>query len=251
MVNFEYGKDRYIITDKWEEITLETAIKVMQVYNRFPDNLKALYMIATDENEKEEADRLEAALSDKEQKKIIPALYAEIFCLLSTVSQEDIKYWNELEIRAMYTEYCLSKVYGLLLMPVDYKVTAAPSFNFKGVDYYYPETREILGRPKPLSNTTALEFTEVADLELAAKELQGGKYEVAANIISILCRPNGEEYNEETSLERAKEFLQLPMSIVWEVFFYILTPLTLSKQRAQISLMEAAIEAGKRPKNQD
>ena len=65
---------------------------------------------------------------------------------------------------------------------------------------------------------------ETDDILKAAHDMDGGRLDVAANIVSILCRPKAEDgkvekYDEARSLERAQTFLDLPMSIVWEVFF--------------------------------
>ena len=90
---------------------------------------------------------------------------------------------------------------------------------FKGDTYLLPESRISLGEKQPAAYLEAVQFTESADLEYYSKEMEGGKFQAATNIISILCLKDGEQYDEEVSLKRAEQFKGLPMNVCWEVFF--------------------------------
>ena len=99
-----------------------------------------------------------------------------------------------------------------------------------------------MGVEKPFFDRTAIEFTECADLELFSKSFAGGKFEVAPNIISIICRPKQEKYNAAVCLLRADGFSELTMDTVWEVFFCFQKHINLSEQITAISLIEKAIK---------
>ena len=83
----------------------------------------------------------------------------------------------------------------------------------------FPSSKTVLGVSIPFYNESALAFAESADMELFAEDMAGGRYKWATNIISILCRPEGEKYNEQRSLERAEKMGELTMDIFWDVFF--------------------------------
>jgi len=237
MIIFQYKDKTHKCVSEWSEISLEKAVEVMEVAESFPDNLKKLYHLSADEKKADEYNKVDKLISDKQRFKEIPAIYGKIISLLSDVSDVDVNLWGPIERTAFYNDYIFKFVYGLIVSPFDYKAENIKDFEFRGETYYLPDSRMILGNEKPFADVTALEFAEVADLEINSRELTAGKYEVAANIVAILCRPEGEVYDEEKALIRAEKFKDLPMDIVWEVFFYTLSVSTLSRQRKLIYLM--------------
>ena len=122
----------------------------------------------------------------------------------------------------------------------------------KDITYVFPRSREVLDQDRPMGQSSAIEFAEAADLRVFSAELEGGVFSRVANIVSILCRPEItkkisdlteeekdhdvvknalkeakgktvtfiEIYDEQTCLDRAEEFDNLTMDVIWEVFFY-------------------------------
>ena len=79
--------------------------------------------------------------------------------------------------------------------------------------------------------------------------MAGGKFELAANLIAILCRPEDkstgkmEKYNEDVSVKRAERFTELNMKTVFNVFFCLNQGIIISRQSMTISsLLEIAKE---------
>ena len=68
---------------------------------------------------------------------------------------------------------------------------------------------------------STIQFTEAADLDLYMRDLDDKNYSVLANIVSIICLKEGEEYDEEVCLKRAEKFKDVTMDIAWDVFFYL------------------------------
>jgi hypothetical protein len=101
-------------------------------------------------------------------------------------------------------------------------------------DYYFEK--------RPMADRTAIEFAEIADLEIASKKLDGGKFEVLPVMLAIICRPHidgsVEKYDEQTCLSRADLFKELKMDIVWDVFFSLKTQCVLSGQNTALYLMQ-------------
>ena len=56
-------------------------------------------------------------------------------------------------------------------------------------------------------------------------------------IVAILCRPEGEAYNERVARERAEKFKQLPCTVALDVFFCKLYRMSIS-----LSLMGEHLE---------
>ncbi len=140
---------------------------------------------------------------------------------------------------SIYNFYLIQLVYETLFFP-NFELTGIKYFKFKGVKYYLPVTEDGIGDVKvPMADRTAIEFTESADLEANTAANAAGRFSTAANIIAILCRPKLETgeiepYNQRTVLDRAKIFLDLPMEIVFEVFFCCIGQLISLKKQGRI-----------------
>ena len=250
MLNFEAGEKTHKVAENWGEIKLSQAIAIMEVVKEFPEALRELYTLAGIEEQKERFNEIEASFDDEHIYKIIPELYGRIITIISDVSDDDINLWPPNFRVLFYRQYVFNFVYGLVEMP-DFKAEGLIDFEFKGETYFLPESRNIMGNVQPFANVSALEFAEVADMEIHSRKLENGKYEAAANIVAILCRPIGEDYDEQKALERAETFFDLPMNIVWEVFFYSLSALVLWRQQDLIYLMEAQLKENEPPHNLD
>lgn len=89
-------------------------------------------------------------------------------------------------------------------------------FDFEGVHYRMPlSINDGFGGVMPMADTTAEEWAESNDLRVACSN--PGEY--MHLIVAILCRPEGEKYNERVARERAERFKQLPCSVALDVFF--------------------------------
>jgi len=245
MLVFEAYDKKCRMASDWEDVTLSQAIEINKICNEFPKEIKDIYGLIVGKQSDEVKNKIieiENALSDELKSKTLPALYGRIIQVLSDVPEHIMRLWTPAERTAFYLDYAFKFVLGIMFMPFDYKQKNIIKFNHEEVNYYLPETTQILNQHKPMAHTTAIEFTEVADLEIASKDLQGGKFERAANIVSILCRPKDEVYNENTSLSRVESFMKLPMDVVWEVFFCFIEPLILYNQRTLISSLKEKVE---------
>ena len=219
---------QYKFKQRWNEITINESIALYEVIEAMPEKLKELYELLakkhTDEVQKE-IDKLNGSIGNKETKKLFPAFYGKVLKVLSNMPQAIINKIDWSQRTELYYFKMAdgvsneSVVIGLLHAPFDYISTNMKSFKFGEEVLFLPTTTSVMGEDIPLYNETALAFAESADIELFADEMAGGRYKWAVNTISILCRPEGEEYDEKTSLARAEKMGELTMDIFWEVFF--------------------------------
>lgn len=251
MIHLEINGNIYKAFEKWDEITLEKAVEIHALCKKeIPHRLNKLYQaMAFDNNEKELQD-VTSQITEKDLIKHFPLFYGKVIGLMSDIPQEVIEHLNAGERKAFYDKYCFSFLYGILLAPVNYNYKSIKSFEFEDKTYWLPETKMVMGAERPFFDRTIIEFTEAADLQVLAKDLEGGKYDVAANIVSILCRPkteNGviEKYNELICIERAEAFKKLTMDIVFEVFFCFKKHIDLSELHTEVYLQEETLKAQK------
>ena len=254
MINITIDNNPYKVVEQWSEMTLLKAIELSLIVNSMPPRLKAVYDLMSQGGEDLDKNIAEwsASITDEEFLKLFPLFYGKVIECLTDIPADVIEHVNRSERDVFYKNYCEKFVFGLLYFPVDYQYKSPASFTHNDIEYFLPETKNIMGVEKPFFDRTAIEFTESADLEIYSKQLEAGKWEVAANIISILCRPlvrldveykmELEKYNEETCLQRAEEFKSLTMDIVFEVFFCLAKHIHLSTQRTVISSLESLVE---------
>lgn len=221
----------YRLKEAWHEITINQSIEIMKVINKMPERLREYYDLILKKQTKEVKAKIEKwndSVTVEERKKTFPAFYGRMLFKLSSVPQKVV---DRIDWQGRTNIYhfkigegisCESVVIGLLSFPFDYKVQGIKSFKLNGETLLLPSTKTVLGKDKPMADEQAIVFTESADLEIFSEKLASGIYEYATNIVSILCRPKGEEYDEDKSLKRAEKMGKLSMDIFWEVFFCII-----------------------------
>lgn len=228
--------------DSWSELTLIQGIALAKIVERIPKPLHDYYaQVLQEANPVDAYLEMSASLTEEDKAKGIPMLQADILTLLVAPQSKEafthnlLPYMSPRYVDKLFEKVGLHFTLGLLFFPPSEKfehITTAGAFTLEGQTYHLPRSRDIpLGDQtikEYMADVTAVEFCETADLDLAARQLNGGKLEYAANIVAILCRPEGESYDERRSLARVPLFRQkLTMDIVWAVFFYTVQQYTL------------------------
>lgn len=238
-------KKTHKIKTSWNELILSEAIEVHKCIDTFmPAVVKEIYtMYANGQDKKfpEQLKALLAAVTDEDNCINLPTFYGELIQVISDINPQDLAMISPASRCMIYESYLVGLVSSIMFFP-QFEPKNIASFEIDGAEYFLPVTDKALGAEVPMSDRTAIEFSEVADLDLNSKELAGGKYERAKEIISILCRPkvNGvlEKYDQKKCLERADSFLKLPMEIVFEVFFCFIKRSIIFEKHGQIYLSE-------------
>jgi hypothetical protein len=206
MINIRIDRT-YKIFEQWSEMPLSVAIEIFKI--PVPENLKA-YFDARLRNETPE-------ISDFDAVRVFPDYYGKVLCKMG-LPPSIVRRIHSTDRTMLFNRYCLEFVLGLHYSP-NFERLKAKSFVWNKEELFFPVSKKVLSKEVPFSEVSAFEFTESADLQLHSKKLAGGRYEVAANIVAILCRPKDEPYDENVCLARAETMKSLPMDIVWEVFF--------------------------------
>lgn len=248
MYILEINNKQYKKAQDWPDITIAESIQLYHLIDKMPAKLRRLYELLAKEQTPEtqkEIDTINDGITDTEQKKTFPSFYGKVLNILSTIPQAVI---NRIDW-SYRTEHfyfklgdgisCESIIIGLLVAPIDFTPKYIESFELDGETLMLPQSKEVLGNNIPLYNEDALTFCESADLELFSDGMAGGRYEWATNLISILCRPKGEQYDEARSLERAKKMDTLTMDIFWEVFFCATKCFNISNANTLTSLLQS------------
>lgn len=240
MHNLEINGREYKLPETWKEVTLGAVIKLHPIIQQIPEDLKKIYTLSVQEQTpkiKKELTQVYAGLTPLQQIKLFPKWYGDIIACMAGIPKKVMNQVHGPDRKIVYQEYCQDFILGLIFWPINLELGKLKQFKWNKETLMLPKTTEKMGNELPMNSTTALEFCEASDLELAGKELKGGKWENYKWMIGILCRPKGEEYDEAKALERGKTMDGLTMNIVWEVFFCGIKRINISSRHMVSSLI--------------
>lgn len=247
MLTIDINGTNYNVCDAWGDITIERADRLLKL--RLPDGLRDVYNVAfnpggmTPEEHEQKVAEVTERMSFDDQYHNVPKYMFRVVELLSDIPVDVLKKVDVMSVRTLYHSYLRKFVEGVNYQPTDYEPPSIEHFDFEGVRYYLPTSKNILGVNVPCIDMTALEFAESTDLMSQLARADGEKdFTRYANVISIMCRPDGEPYDEGLALARAERFKGLTMDVVWSVFFSLIRPFVILNQLEQtyflLDLME-------------
>lgn len=138
-----------------------------------------------------------------------------IMAILAGVDMSAVELMRDDEVVAIAPQFEMGVLRPLYHYGV-YKPKDFEKFEFEGVEYRMPLSADDgFGGVMPMADVTAEEWAESNDLRIASSN----PIEYAHLIVAILCRPEGEKYNERVARERAEKFRNLPCSLAFDVFF--------------------------------
>ena len=132
-------------------------------------------------------------------------LNGDIFSFLSGFSEEDMK--------KVDMEQVTNVINALGVLTEEYKPTGARSFEFEDETYYFPS--------EMLRKNTYGDFIETTQLDATIDNMKNGRYDILPEQMAILCRREGEEYDEDLIEEKTEKFKNLKMDTVMEFAFFL------------------------------
>jgi hypothetical protein len=227
MIQVQILDKSYNLLNTWEDITLERFQRLcaLKIPDKYGEYLKACF------SEKDGVyEKALSTLSKKDLLKTFPEYFGEVILILSDIPKETINKLHRILREQLYETYLyplvVSTLVGIPLQSQDGKLDRIPrlnsdGFEFEGEKYLFPKSLVYGSIDVPMFNETILTFSEASDIEVALSEWGEKGIDSVAQMIAVYCRKEGERYDPESVLERIPKFKNLPMSIIWEVFFYI------------------------------
>lgn len=151
-----------------------------------------------------------------------------------------IEYWTGIKGDKMSYQIKIDMFTKLafLFSPIEY--TKLMGFQHDGIVYHLPESKiDYYGNEAPLASATFSEVVECFELEKNKLFVPSLPY-----ILAILCKPFGEQYDDQNVNERAESFKTLPMNIVWSIAFFLNSSKNIYKRISNHYLRELMREAG-------
>ena len=95
----------------------------------------------------------------------------------------------------------------------EYKPKGIKSFEIDGDEYSF--------HSEFLKNNTFGDYIESTQLDMTIESMKNGRYDVLPEQMAILCRREGEEYDEDLIPEKTKKFKKLKMDTIYEFAFFL------------------------------
>lgn len=248
MLILKFWEKEWRFCNEWQDLTIRQAARLQDVVSVLPSNFIEILRLTffsdkDDANVKDKITELQNGISLEENLKTIPKIYGDIINVLTDIDRATIDKILPDDRVYLVNTYLLKFVIGVIFTPIDFAANQnKKQFTFKGETYNIPQSEyyKISGNvvEKPLPNTTAIEFTEAADLSIAAEKMKSGKIKSLPNIIAILCKKDNEVYNETVSLKRAELFEDLDMQTAFEVFFCLLMEYGISRTLTRLFMQK-------------
>jgi hypothetical protein len=145
-------------------------------------------------------------LSPKEKKECLE-YFVKVVSYWTGAPEEDLKLLSLERLKLSF--WALEYLFGNLEANENFT-----GFEVKGVEYLMPS--------KHMQESTLIEFAESAQFQEDLKELKAGNYIAILDIMSVLCRPKGEQYDEKNNAKRKKIFSSLSMDVAINVGFFLI-----------------------------
>jgi hypothetical protein len=133
---------------------------------------------------------------------------------------------DSLELK--YLVFIYSKIMSAINTPTETKYKQL--YDFNGKVYTLPE--------RLMEKSTLLEFTMAAQYDKAMNQVKNGEPEGLLNIMAVLLKPLGEDYNDELFEQNKVDFLQMSLQTSYEVAFF----LTKLSERYMLDLQTSMLE---------
>ncbi len=204
-MKFKFLKKSYSLKTVWEEITLREAIAL----SRIEIDEKTLEKL----HKEEDPDNFTTGEIE---------LMREYIKILSFPNISKFVDMDNAFVFVLFS-YVKELIYHLYYLNIEtYKPIGIQEFKFKDKTYYLPETLNVNGEQIIGYKERSKFVTEANNLMNHISKAKGKGVEALNLLAALYIKEDKDEvYDDERVAKRAEVFYELPMSIVWEVFFYI------------------------------
>ena len=141
-----------------------------------------------------------------------------------------ISYWVGFDSTKLLYEDKIAIFTKLTFLFSDIQYTEMRGFSHKGIVYHLPESKkDYYGADMPFADATFSEIVECFELEKKMTFISSLPY-----ILAVLCKPYGEEYNDQNVSQRSIEFQTLPMNHIWSICFFLISSRSLYRQTLRL-----------------
>jgi len=203
MLTIAINSIEYNIPNRPEEMTLGRFLELLAFEEK---KAPAKYKAWQKARNKEERERIVKTISDAEYQSDFFIFFAEWLNFLANIPTADLMRCDAVQVERLF-----NSLHNSYLAP---EIKLLPKFvEHDGGKWYLPETL--------MKKSTLGEYVQAAQLSSLAEENKGNYLHALPKVLAILLRKEGESEYLPHYIERADQFKNVPMSIVWIVDFFL------------------------------
>jgi hypothetical protein len=197
-MKFTINRKRYQLKATWPEVTLSDA--------------KRLVSIQAEPEEIDAAVQLEGMELSEYMIKAV--------AVMSDCPEEILRQTEPIHVVVLF-DHIRYLIHGIFNLNIEKHVPVTrDKITHKGVEYYMPESLWISEKEIPMHKEPAKHVTEAGNILQMVSELKEKGIEKMDVFCAIYLKESRDEfYDEQKIAHRIDEFQDLPMDVVWDVFF--------------------------------
>ena len=204
-------KTKYAYPTGPEDVTFGQFVGYLDLAEKAPKVIKDLEQAVTDGDE----ERIQEVAAE-----MTPGIMAkDVYPYFGKV----VSYFTNLPFAVLIGEVGpgmnvgqLESLYHIILKalapPADYEYSK--TFKWNGETWIIPD--------RLMENSSVIEFAEAAQFQAVMAEAKNGHFRALVDVCAVILRKEGETYTDNIYKRNRRLFEDLPLSIVWQVAFFLM-----------------------------
>ena len=227
MLLIEVNNKHYKFYNEWRDVTIKQMMRWAQtdIPKCLVEAIDAMGDMVEVDGEKKAAGitgyfKHIEKLTPDERRKEIPRYIGVMLEAFTDIPPDVIAKINDADRTSFFHDYLIIKLLDVRLM-TKLQLQDIAKFEFNGKTYHLPKIGKAINADSKGIDLMAVEFAESSDIAANADKLQGGNLEALPYLLALLCKEDGEQYDEQNVMKKAQEFEGLDMQTAWEVYFFM------------------------------
>lgn len=211
MIQISIKDQKYSLKNEWQDIAIAEAIKIINL--KLPDRVQKAMEAGG------------VGLSDFMDNSGMNYAW-DVLQILANIPDNILKNTHAGDVLNIFSIVMPLVVDLYNVAPNTYQPKMIRSFQFQDETFYLPESKVFNSVLVPGTDLDSVTFVESANMIDAMQGMKEKGIEYLPVVIACYCRKEDETFDQFTTMQRAERFHGLPMSVAWEVFFFMQHSLT-------------------------
>lgn len=194
-----------------EDVTFGQFVGYLDIAEKAPQIIKDLEQAVTDGDE-ERIQELAAKMTPPTMAKDVYPYFAKVVSHFTNIPFAVLIGMGGPGMNVGQLEALYHLILKALAPPTDYEYSK--TFQWKGETWVIPD--------RLMENASVIEFAEAAQFQAVMAEAKNGHFRSLVDVCAVILRKDGEKYTENIYKRNRRLFDELPLSIVWQVAFFLM-----------------------------
>jgi len=207
MLLIEVNNKHYKFYNEWRDVTIKQMMRWAQtdIPKCLVEAIDAMGDMVEVDGEKKAAGitgyfKHIEKLTPDERRKEIPRYIGVMLEAFTDIPPDVIAKINDADRTSFFHDYLIVKLLDVRLM-TKLQLQDIAKFEFNGKTYHLPKIGKAINADSKGIDLMAVEFAESSDIAANADKLQGGNLEALPYLLALLCKEDGEQYDEQNVMK--------------------------------------------------